>query len=362
MRKLKMEIVVIDLPQRIGHLAAEPDWYLKRNRLDNRRVKPVMPVDPENVVNPFLLECWANYFYIVKSKRLYNYFRRKPPVKNFPRQLVRLKPDDYSYTMSNYNGHPLLSLDETQKEKGRKIAQEMGIPRDAWFVCFHNREPGYLPNLKYHGYRDCKIENFIPAMEYIVSLGGWAVRMGDPSMEKLPAKKNVVDYAHHEKRSGFMDVFFSSQCMFFVGNTSGPFIVAEIFGVPSALTNFIPLEDKPFLPESRYIPKLLFSKMKKRHLTFGEILHSEICKYYYSEDYEKAELDVQESCTRDIVQLVEEMVNAFKRKDGRKKTEIPMEELQQRFYDLYTGEHLGYHSKARIGGTFIKKYAHLLEV
>jgi len=104
-----------------------------------------------------------------------------------------------------------------EKDRGKNMLAEMGIGDNDWFVCFHNRESGYLPEFDYHSYRDCKIEHFIPAMSYILENGGKVVRMGDPTMTRLPPMDGVIDYPHSEWRSDFADIYLGSHCRFFVG-------------------------------------------------------------------------------------------------------------------------------------------------
>ena len=66
----------------------------------------------------------------------------------------------------------------------RIASLELGLPPDAWYVCFHVREGGYSGD--FDNIRNCDIDNYVEAMQYITSKGGWVVRMGDASMKILP--------------------------------------------------------------------------------------------------------------------------------------------------------------------------------
>lgn len=97
--------------------------------------------------------------------------------------------------------------------------ERMGLPRDAWFVCLHVREGGYKGD--WDNIRNTNIINYLGAIKEITRRGGWVVRMGDPTMTKLPALERVIDYAHSPNRSAIMDVYLLKECFFFCGHKHG---------------------------------------------------------------------------------------------------------------------------------------------
>jgi hypothetical protein len=104
-----------------------------------------------------------------------------------------------------------VSLSSDQLTRGDEIREKMGIPKDAWFVCLHVREQGYLGTYSGHVHRNSSISNYLPAINSITQKGGFVVRMGDPTMTPLQPMDKVIDYALSNFRSNLMDIYLMSQ-------------------------------------------------------------------------------------------------------------------------------------------------------
>ena len=148
--------------------------------------------------------------------------------------------------------------------------ESMGLPRDAWFVCLHVREGGYSGD--WENIRNCDIGNYIGAIEEITQRGGWVVRMGDPTMTKLPTLERVIDYAHSPNRSAIMDVFLLKKCSFFIGTSSGVHDLAYLLGKPVVATNMTEWFSAPLRYGDLAIYSHVFSRMEKRFLSLQEWL------------------------------------------------------------------------------------------
>jgi hypothetical protein len=109
---------------------------------------------------------------------------------------------------------PLLQLNQEQLDRGRDTLASVGISRSAWFVCLHVRELGFWNETSdpTNAPRIALIDSYLPAIEHIVSRGGWVVRMGDPTMRPLPHMTGVFDYARSTVKSDWMDVFLCASC------------------------------------------------------------------------------------------------------------------------------------------------------
>lgn len=130
-----------------------------------------------------------------------------------------------------------IGIDQAKELAGLKCAVELGIQSSDWYVCIHVRESGYWADIHTAAHRNANIENYIEAIEYIVSLGGKVVRMGDPSMNKLPEIKNVIDYPFSPYKSALMDLYLIKNCSLFIGMQSGLYDLANLFYKPIILTN-----------------------------------------------------------------------------------------------------------------------------
>jgi putative glycosyltransferase (TIGR04372 family) len=244
---------------------------------------------------------------------------------------------------------------------GKQHLKKMGIGENDWFVCFHSRDPSYLgEGSEYHDYRDSDINNYLPAAEYIAEQGGYAIRMGSVVDKPLPKERHprIIDYAI-DYRSDVMDIYLSAHCKFFLGNTAGLFLVSTIFDVPAACANFLPLEYTPLRSGDLFIPKKMWSRDKKKLLTYKEILDSGAGLYLESKQYENAGIEVIENSSDEILELAREM-NMLLDKNYESMEED--EELQRRYISLFRPNHHCYGTQARIGIYFLRKNIELLDL
>ena len=181
--------------------------------------------------------------------------------------------------------------------------------------------------------------------------------MGDPAMTPLSAMDRVIDYAHSADRSARMDVILCAMTKFFVGNTSGLFIVSTIFGVPVAGANFAPMSAMQYTHRDISMPKMLYSEKKKRLLTFQEVLGSPLGNNRYSAHFEKENVRVLDNTDDEILGLVHEMLE---RDSGLCEYTEEDEKLQRVFLNLLNPGHYGYGSAARISRYFLHKHKALL--
>jgi putative glycosyltransferase (TIGR04372 family) len=195
-------------------------------------------------------------------------------------------------------------------------------------------------------------------MEAIVKRGGWVVRMGDPTMKKLPHMEHVVDYAHLKIKSDWMDIFLSASCRFFLGSNSGPHYAAAVFGVPGAIANYSPMSiSLSYGTNDIGIPKLVWSIRENRYLTFGEVFADPISNYRLDSLFTKAGVKVVENSPEDITGLAMEM---FDRIENKASYTGEDEILQESFKSLMNPSHYSYGAISRVGRDFLRKYKHLL--
>lgn len=353
--------------KRIGHLAVEPDCFIKERMLGkHKRIIPWICAPENQVCNHALLECWKPYIRWVANPVFC--FILKPfelhPLLFFdvsPYALVPEKGRSYIMVAKRWGRrNPIISLPEQMIKDGEAALEEMGVPKGAWFVCVHNREGGYSPeDENWHSYRNCSIDDYVPAMEKIVKLGGWCIRIGDHTMSKLQSLPNVVDYAHHFLKTDWLDIYLLAHCRFFLGNTSGPFLVSSIFNRPVALANMVPIGNTlHYGHRDLAIPKLIKYKSRGEYIGFPEILGSSAGDYQFSEQYRREGLVVVNNSADEIRDLALEMI---KRVNGEMVYTKEDDDLQEKFKSLMQPHHISFGSESRIGKEFIKKYNKLLD-
>ncbi len=253
---------------------------------------------------------------------------------------------------------PLLTLSDFDRQRGRRVLQDLGLPADAWFVCLHVRDGGYheAEGSRHQSHRNANALDYRAALREITGRGGWVVRMGDPRMKPLPATDGVIDYAHSPAKSDWMDVYLCGQCRFFLGLASGLSNVAFSFGAPCVYVNWISNVLPPFSTRDLFIPKLFRSEADGRLLSFGEMFDQEAlnlnANYYLIGQKGLSFLD---SDPLDIREVVREMLDQL---DGR--CVYSPEDLRLRGRLDAVLKEKGHQGYCRMGKAFLQKYRGLL--
>ncbi|MDO8662353.1 MAG: TIGR04372 family glycosyltransferase [Candidatus Omnitrophota bacterium] len=259
---------------------------------------------------------------------------------------------------------PLLTLLNTDRQRGWQHLISLGVPQGAWFVCLHVRESGWRDEGSIsEDYRNADINTYIPAIKAITSAGGWVIRIGDPGMKPLPEMSQVIDYAHSNIKSDWMDVFLCAECRFFIGTSSGPFTLAVAFGVPVLVTNLLPGHALYHLSsKDLFLPRLCWLEDEKRYLNFRELIAPPVGMASSKTSFEKLHLNIVPNDAEEIKDLVIEMLEKCA---GKLKYSDEEENLQRCFKmmaaecgKLYGDERIV--CNARIGRYFLSRHAPLL--
>ena len=349
----------------IGHLCIDVDCYLKEGILGLRPdYNTILLASTKNVANAHLLNYWGRYLKIIRSPFICALLRPLSENRHTRYHVYRyssgidIKADAHAIQGKYIGEPPLLTVTKDDHERGWALLQEVGVSRDAWFVCVHAREDGHAPD-ESQVYRNSDIRDYIPAIRSIVDRGGWVIRVGDPTMRPLPEMEHVIDYVHLPIRSDWMDIFLAASCRFFFGCASGLCCVPHVFGKPSVTVNNAPLSCVlPFGPNDIGIPKLVWSTREARYLSFREMFSTPVGNYRYGEAFHRAGLRVVDNMPEDIKEAVTEMLD---RVEGKAVYTEYDEELQKRFKSLMNSTHTSYGASSRIGRDFIRKYSSFLD-
>jgi putative glycosyltransferase (TIGR04372 family) len=351
--------------EHVGQCAMDFDSYLKDQILIDRKVLPIFPCAGRKPANPALMTHWSRFIIFIRNPWL-DFFIQ--PLMSYPEIVDHVAPygavrrgATRNFEVQTRWGErpPLLMMSEADVARGEAQLRRMGIPQGAWFVCVHSREGGYIPGAEWqHAFRNSKIADYVEAMQAIVARGGWCVRVGDASMQPLDPMPNVIDYALSPSKSDWMDLYLCAQCRFFLGNTSGLFGVAGIFGRPSALANMTPLGCAygPF-PQMIAIQKLL-TDSQGRLLSFPDILASEASQFNTTPEFVENRLSHIDNTPAEIAEVAIEMMD---RLDGRLVYQPEEDALQERFRALIQPCHLSWPGPGRIGRLFLSRNQALLD-
>jgi len=252
---------------------------------------------------------------------------------------------------------PLLQLTDAQKAAIPALLDQLGIPRSAWFVCLHVREPGFHArwNQIYRSARDADVGTYEEAITEITRRGGWVIRVGDASMAPLPPMAQTVDYARSRFKSQLADILLCAGCRFFLGTNSGLSIIPGIYGVPCLLTNWVPLGLPNWFGRDLVVPKLIRDETNDRFFTAAEIYDNSI-GYTQNSEHLPAGVAFVDNTPGELreatVQMLEELEDP----------QTPLRDLalEQAYFQL--AESLGSYRGSRMSSTFARRHAASLGV
>ena len=248
---------------------------------------------------------------------------------------------------------PLFKLKKEHYDLGKKILKKLGLPADAWYVTLHIREPGYRGETEKNtseNWRNANPRDYLLACKAVTDAGGWVFRMGDPSMTPLPQMQQVIDYAHTEIRSDWMDVFLGATSRFLIGTASGYIDLPRFFGVPVIFTNCSSsVQYFSMVENDLYLPRLLKHRIDNKYLSFEEYMSPPVSMFSSDGKLLNEGLEFIPNTSEELEAATIEMLQ---RADGKNSLK-PDDDLQKRFKSL--AENCGF----KYGGNSVKAFAQM---
>lgn len=352
-------------PNRIGHLAAEVDCFLKERELGLIPDEtPILILDRKRAGNAALANLYKRYMTVLDQpwqRRLFNEISKVPAMRlSLSRPVVGMHESaQYPAILALWGDRPpAITLPEDIEAQGAARLREMGVPDGAWFVCVHAREGGYSPGDEAaHAHRNAQIGSYGPAIKAITDRGGWVVRVGDATMRPLPEMYQAVDYALSPLKADWMDLWLIAHNRFFLGTSSGLAMLANVFQRPCALVNMIPLgASYGMAPADISIPKRLV-RSDGRTLTVPEIFANNLSVQRFAHVFEDQSISVVDNTDDEIKDLVEEMLDRY---DSRFETTEEDDDLQRRYRAHLTPRDYSFASTGRIGRDWLRANRSLL--
>ena len=293
---------------RIGHLAMNTELFLRRQSIG------IVEGELFRITDHFSGEKVAN-------QQLYKMIQRRSVVHEVTLQeyqaLVAEGNTDCGMLFSGSNEfwefnniQPQLSFTEAELEEGQQLLDQLGILKSP-YVCIHDRSSHYLEtkfpgsNFTHHNYRDCSIDNYLKAAEWLTTKGVYVIRMGEVISTPLKTDNPmIIDYAT-KHRTDFGDAFLPATCDFFLGNTAGLFLVSTIMARPVAAANYVPFDMAPLLKEDVFIFKNLSIPFNIMHDINLGMLENNIAQL--NETLQKNNVSIEENTPEQILYLTIEM-------------------------------------------------------
>jgi putative glycosyltransferase (TIGR04372 family) len=376
LRRLGVRFLQIRAP-RIGEVGASLGYFVESGAIGWRpRIRGVFLTFPDQLrlSNACYFEYWRRHVGVVTNPYLYRLAFRVSQQSGMlhPTRRVTL-PDgeevhvDRALVASHPRweravGQPLLRLDPEHAQRGREALRRHGIGDDDWFVALHAREGAFFAegDDSPARHRNAPIASYTEAIRRVVDRGGWVVRVGDPTMTPLPPLERVVDYPHTDLHSDWMDVYLAAACRFFLGCSSGLFVVAWSFGRPVALAHWNSLLTRPWASRDLYIPKLWWHEADQRFLRFPEVLTGAFdvrafTETSHADEFARSGIRLVDNSPDEIAELVDEMFAA----EAGEPLDAEDEARQRAFDALCT--HYRYGVSARMAASFLRRHADLLQ-
>jgi len=351
----------------IGHTAILGILIKREVLSDGTSEKPYLVRAPEqNIGNRYLVEQMGRFFTLVDDATRFSFPREYAAAfcKFFWINNRLSGPATYAWqalaeitrAWEERGLGPLLAFSSDEKDLGHRRRSALGIPSSAWHVCLHVRDSGYkLHHDDLHATLNADIRTYDRAIAAVVRRGGWVIRMGDPSMPRLPAMKNVIDYAHSPQKSPEMDIFLCGTCRFYIGTSSGPAFVPALYGVPSVITNWFPTGTRPLNSGDLFVPKLHWYEDEEEFAPFDESMSQPLGHIHALPVLAQLGLSLRSNLREELADVVEEMLDHL---DGG--AEYTAEDNQlQTYFDVVALQARSF-GNARIGRDFLRKYRRLL--
>ena len=260
---------------------------------------------------------------------------------------ITYRPDSDGYELEPdfVDGRPWVVFDQEQVDAAWLDLVGLGLTQGEKYVCFNVRDEEYSlsrdlgkQGQKRHdhsvqNYRNPPIENYVPAVEYLLSRDFTVLHMGASVEKRFPVTHpRFIHYAGSSFRSDFLDVFLYANCRFaFQGSGSGIDTLASMFNKPLCLTDGVPLVHQLSAPSSTSLrlltPVLLAFEDSCRILRLSEMAGS---SFSSSRDYSAHGLRLIYNDPSDIVECLQEMIAIVEDGDGSRPE---FDELQRVFWE-----------------------------
>tara|TARA_B100000965_G_scaffold404295_1_gene434626 strand:- start:1996 stop:3147 length:1152 start_codon:yes stop_codon:yes gene_type:complete len=261
------------------------DGYLRRKRYFKNQYNSFCLFTGPHTANIFVNQLVEKHLSnagvkIIKNKFINNLIE---PIFFFNNKFLN---NEYSIpSCKEYANLPKVNwLENNEKDLKKELADFFGIDKEDWFVCFFARDSYYdkkfRPNMKnVFELRNADINTFIPAMEFIASKGGYAIRVGSYNEQNLRinGNKHIINYSTFAEKEAKIDVLLMLLCEFAIGTGSGIMDIANLNDIPHGLVNQMQYINPQGMKYGSFIPKI-FRKKSGEVLKLNE--YEEIYKHY----------------------------------------------------------------------------------
>ena len=363
-------IVGLSYKGRITQYMAPMELHLRNVNQKNKKYKMIF-VMPAATPNEAVRTIYRRYALIIDS-----HFPKI--IRNAFGMLSVLLKQRYTPDLPGWQHlwqlEPATSLTDEELKFGDSLRQQLGIPKDAQYVCLGLREGAYYESISPEsGYgqdlthqakdsRNVNLKNYMLAATHLANLGIYVVRVGSVVGAPLPENRNpmIIDYSS-TARSELGDAVLGRGCKFSICGASGQWIfsacsnIAVIYGDCYELGYCNDIRSQG--PKHLWILRLLRRKVDSKLTRFSEMAAG---GQKWADDKLLTSLGLEPvpNTPEEILNAVIEMNDWV---DGKLVLSEQDEELQTKFYKCYPPEtRLEKNPLVRISPSFLRKYSDLL--
>ena len=334
----------------IGRFLGNTEYYLREKSLIKNKKYQFHILIAGKTINSQILKMISR-----KTLLIHNIF-----IYNLLNQIKRQTLDSNLWIDLNITGwlrsgwtkaKPQLSFTKKEEEKGKLLLEKLGLKNNDKFVCifakdkFYSDDPEKPPLANsFWGtkdFRNCNIENFLKAAEYLTKKKIYVIRIGLHQPEQILKSNNdkIIDYTGKIRKNlddpHFADAYLPAKCEFLIGCTSGIYQFASIFNKPVASTNMVPYGECGRNINDIVIFKKCINVNKNEILSISEAINFGITGDWLTNEQilelESRGILFRENSPDEILDLTIEM---YERLNGLWKKKTDEKEIQQKFLKI----------------------------
>lgn len=311
---------------RIGHYAGNVDMYLceKKANINTVHGRSLdVWCDRTKACNSQLRKMWGREINILPNAILYPVILLNDLIPGGGRHKIpKTKSDDKDILnlVSSVCQDPNLYFTCIEKKRGQMLLKELGV--SGKFVCLTVRDSAYLEKQKkdcksnvdwsYHNYRDSDIDTYELAINRLIELGYYIIRMGVIVEKPIRLKSEyIIDYAYDGIRTDFMDVYLAYACDFCITTATGYDALPSLFRKPLCVVNYGHIEYFQTFPDSITIFKKVRVLESGEYLSLRKIINKGIGRIVRTDDFYSAGVELVDNTSEEIRDAVVEMALRF---------------------------------------------------
>jgi len=247
------------------------------------------------------------------EKELWPFYENVSSVSVPKRSLPLFRAHDhYSREWEIFDLPPILKLRDLDQERGYDYLRAYGFEHlgNDRFVTLHVRNHSVFQrgrSVSSSLGRNAHIQNYQPAVDYLLSHGFFVIRIGESDGTTLKPHPRFLDYTLVRNQKDFLNTFFLAECEFLIGTNSGPICVPSTFGKPVIMTNAPSIGRTAYFSNSLMIPKLVLDD-RENVLSLEEMVE---CGAFWSDstirDLDSRSFHWRDNSPDEILSAVREM-------------------------------------------------------